>query len=123
MVKDGGALERIARVDTALLDKTGTLTLGRPMPDGPVLDSLPEDAAQVALALASHSRHPLSRALVEALTVRGVKAAELTNVVEVPGEGMRGVWQGQRVALRRPDGAQASRGMVCALDIETRPAG
>jgi Cu2+-exporting ATPase len=122
MVKDGGALERIARIDTALLDKTGTLTLGRPMPDGAVLDSLPEDAAQVALALASHSRHPLSRALVEALTVRGVKAAELTNVVEVPGEGMRALWQGQRVALRRPDGAQASRGMVCALDIETRPA-
>jgi cation transport ATPase len=59
------------------------------MPDGAVLARLPEDAAQVALALASHSRHPLSRALVEALTVRGVKAAELTNVVEVPGEGMR----------------------------------
>jgi len=122
MVKDGGALERIARVDTALLDKTGTLTLGRPMPDGAVLDGLPEDAAQVALALASHSRHPLSRALVEALTVRGVKAAELTDVAEVPGEGMRALWQGQRVALRRPDGAAASRGMVCVLDIDSRPA-
>ncbi|WP_206238399.1 heavy metal translocating P-type ATPase [Novosphingobium terrae] len=122
MVKDGGALERIARVDTALLDKTGTLTLGRPMPDGPVLDGLPDDAAQVALALASHSRHPLSRALVEALTTRDVKAAELADVVEVPGEGMRALWQGQRVALRRPDGGAASRGMVCALDIENRPA-
>ncbi len=122
MVKDGGALERIARIDTALLDKTGTLTLGRPMPDGAVLDGLPEDAAQVALALASHSRHPLSRALAEALSARGVKATELTDVAEVPGEGMRALWQGQRVALRRPDGAQASRGMVCALDIENCPA-
>lgn len=122
MVKDGGALERIARIDTALLDKTGTLTLGRPIPDGAVLDGLPEDAAQVALALASHSRHPLSRALVEALTMRGVKAADLTDVAEVPGEGMRALWQGQRVALRRPDGAAASRGMVCVLDIDSRPA-
>ena len=104
MVKDGSALERMARVDRALIDKTGTLTMGRPLPDPALLASLPADAASVALALASHSRHPLSRALVEALTGSGVRAADITDVREVPGEGVRALWQGTRVALRRPDG-------------------
>jgi P-type Cu2+ transporter len=121
MVKDGSALERIAQVDTALIDKTGTLTLGRPVPDPQVVASLTDTAAQIALGLASHSRHPLSQALAQALVARGVAAAPLTDVVEVPGEGLRGVLRGRRVALRRPDGADAAvaaRGMVAALDIE-----
>lgn len=122
MVKDGGALERIARVDRALIDKTGTLTMGRPLPDPVVVARLPEEMAQVALALASHSRHPLSQALAEALGARGITAAPLTDVVEVAGEGMRANWLGLRVALRRPEGTQAARGMVAALDIEGQQA-
>ncbi|MEY4721629.1 MAG: cadmium-translocating P-type ATPase, partial [Pseudomonadota bacterium] len=73
MVKDGAALERLSRIDRALLDKTGSLTLGQPVPDPVVLDALSGDEAAVALALASHSRHPLSRALVQALAARGVR--------------------------------------------------
>ena len=139
MVKDGSALERMARVDRALIDKTGTLTMGRPMPDPVLLASLPADAAGVALALASHSRHPLSRALVEALAGAGARAADLAEVNEVPGEGIRAVWQGRRVALRRPEGvghndamgsgaaegasagAEAG-GMSSVLDIAGQPA-
>ncbi|MDE1917780.1 MAG: cadmium-translocating P-type ATPase [Sphingomonadales bacterium] len=117
MVKDGGALERIARVDRALIDKTGTLTLGRPVPDPQFVATLPDAEASVALALASHSRHPLSQALAQALAARGVAGAVLEDVVEVPGEGVKALWQGHRVALRRPDGAQARRGMVAAIDI------
>ena len=45
MVKDGGALERMARVDRALLDKTGTLTLGKPTPDPAALDGLSAEEA------------------------------------------------------------------------------
>ncbi|NOW47609.1 Cu2+-exporting ATPase [Novosphingobium sp. SG751A] len=119
MVKDGSAMERMARIDRALLDKTGTLTLGRPTPDPQALDALPAQAAQVALALASHSRHPLSRALVEALGARGVTAAELTQVEEVPGQGVHALWHGSPVALRRPDGPTG--GMASALDIEGMP--
>jgi Cu2+-exporting ATPase len=119
MVKDGSALERLAGVDRALLDKTGTLTLGRPVPDPAVLDRLGAEAAGVALALASHSRHPLSRALVEALAQRGVSAAEVTDVAEEPGQGVRGTWAGKAVALRRPNEAG---GMATALDIAGSPA-
>jgi len=119
MVKDGSALERLAGVDRALLDKTGTLTLGRPVPDPAVLDRLGAEAAGVALALASHSRHPLSRALVEALAQRGVSAAEVTDVAEEPGQGVHGTWSGKAVALRRPNEAG---GMATALDIAGSPA-
>jgi P-type Cu2+ transporter len=119
MVKDGSALERLATIDRALLDKTGTLTMGRPLPDPEVLNSLPTDAASVALGLASHSRHPLSRALVEVLTARGIKAAELQDVREEPGQGVLASWQGRAVALRRPDSAS---GMAAMLDIAGRPA-
>ncbi|MEN9683885.1 MAG: cadmium-translocating P-type ATPase [Pseudomonadota bacterium] len=118
MVKDGSALERMATVDRVLLDKTGTLTMGRPLPDAAVLDALPRDAAAVALGLASHSRHPLSRALAEALGGRGIVPAVLSDVQETPGQGVQARWNGNAVALRRPD---AASGMATALDIAGQP--
>ncbi len=118
MVKDGSALERLATVDRALLDKTGTLTMGRPLPDPAILGALPRDAAAVALGLASHSRHPLSRALVEALGARGVTPAALTDVQEEAGQGVHAQWNGVAVALHRPE---AASGMATALDIAGQP--
>ena len=120
MVKDGGALERMAQIDRALLDKTGTLTMGTPLPDATVLAGLPADAAGVALALASHSRHPLSRALADALAAHGHRATPLTEVTEVAGEGLRGFWNGTKVALRRPDDGKEAGGMASLLDIAGR---
>lgn len=118
MVKDGSALERIALVDRALLDKTGTLTMGRPLPDPAVLAALEPDAASVALALGSHSSHPLSRALAAALAAAGHRAASIEQVEERAGEGVFARWQGLEVALRRPEGAG---GMAASLQIEGRP--
>ena len=118
MVKDGSALERLAKVDRALLDKTGTLTLGRPTPDPSVLASLAHDEASVCLALASHSRHPLSRSLGNALIATGHQAAELTEIREVAGTGVFGVWNGLPVALRRPESAV---GVASALAIGEQP--
>ncbi|BBC72357.1 nitrogen fixation protein FixI [Altererythrobacter sp. B11] len=118
MVKDGSALERLATVDRALLDKTGTLTLGRPVPDAAALAALPAEVAAIALALASHSRHPLSRALAGALAAAGVKAAELQLVEERPGEGVFARWGTHHVALRRPDSAS---GTAATLEIIGEP--
>lgn len=118
MVKDGGALERLAQVDRAILDKTGTLTLGRPLPDPVAIAYLSDDEAAVALALASNSRHPLSRALTETLAGAGHRAADLAGVSETPGFGVAAMWQGRAVALRRPD---AGAGMAAALDIAGEP--
>ncbi len=119
MVKDASALERMARIDTALLDKTGTLTRGEPTPDPVVLAALPGDHAAVALALASHSRHPLSRALASALAASGHRAASLSDIAEVPGHGMTALWNGRKAQLRRPDSAS---GTASVLDIEGSPA-
>jgi Cu2+-exporting ATPase len=119
MVKDGAALERLATVDRALLDKTGTLTMGQPLPDPMVIDGLPLDVAAIALGLASHSRHPLSLALVAALRARGVCAADLDAVREDAGLGVSALWQGKPVALRRPEDAA---GIATALDIAGEPA-
>ncbi|MEO5604844.1 MAG: heavy metal translocating P-type ATPase [Novosphingobium sp.] len=118
MVKDGSGIERLAKIDRALLDKTGTLTLGRPVPDAAALAALPDEVASVALALASHSRHPLSRALAAALSAAGHRAAVLDDVRETPGQGVAARWQGLQVALRRPD---AGAGMATALDITGQP--
>ncbi len=110
LVKDGSALERLAEVDHALLDKTGTLTLGEPRPTG--LDALDAQQQGIALALARSSRHPLSRGLAQALAARGVRAADVTDIAELPGEGVSGTWNGQRVALSRAEGSAT---LACEL--------
>lgn len=119
MVKDGSALERLARIDRALIDKTGSLTLGQPTPDPAALAALPRDEAQIALSLASHSRHPLSRALAATLIAQGLQVVPLTDVEEVPGHGVRARWQDRAVALRRPDAAGT---IAAVLDIAGSPA-
>ncbi len=100
LVKDGSALERLAEADTALFDKTGTLTLGEPRPTD--LSPLEQQARAVALALAQASRHPLSRGLATALRAQGVEPASVAAIAETAGQGMTGTWQGQPVALVRP---------------------
>lgn len=118
MVKDGSAIERLAKVDRVLLDKTGTLTMGRPVPDAAVLDALSEEEASVALALASHSRHPLSQALALTLAARDVRAATIEQVQETSGRGVSAMWRGLAVSLGRP--AQ-SVGTSAALAIGAGP--
>ncbi len=99
IVKDGSALERLAEADRVVLDKTGTLTLGRPEVVGePALSGA---AASGALALAQASRHPLSQALAAWLKGRGVVAAAATELREMPGTGMAGIVDGHSVTLGR----------------------
>jgi Cu2+-exporting ATPase len=113
LVKDGSALERLAECDTVVLDKTGTLTLGRPTPAGAVPLS-PADFA-LAAGLAAHSRHPLSRALLAAAREAGITPAALGNVSEQPGLGLEAVHQGETLRLGRPDWAGAEAHADAAL--------
>jgi P-type Cu2+ transporter len=116
LVKDGSALERLAETDRALLDKTGTLTLGRPEPVR--LDTLTPARQGVVLALARASRHPLSQALRIALEAQRVLPAEVSDLREEPGFGMRGAWLGRPVSLGRPEGAGASDLMAVAFTLD-----
>jgi Cu2+-exporting ATPase len=102
LVKDGSALERLAECDVALLDKTGTLTLGEPRAD---VSGLDHEARAVALGLAQASRHPLSRGLAAALRAEGVEPAAIEDLRETSGQGLTGLWQGLPVALAKPESA------------------
>jgi Cu2+-exporting ATPase len=101
MLKDGGALERLATVDTVVFDKTGTLTEGEPrLLEAPAIG---ETEWAVAAALGGASRHPLARALARAARERAVRHVSLVSVSEQPGSGMVGVLNGQVVRLGRRD--------------------
>jgi Cu2+-exporting ATPase len=95
LVKSGDALERLAEADVAVFDKTGTLTRGRPvLMNG---ESIARGDLELAASLASASKHPLSRALVEAA---GPGAAAV-NVHESAGEGLEAAVGGVPVRLGR----------------------
>jgi Cu2+-exporting ATPase len=111
IVKDGSALERLAKADRVMLDKTGTLTLGRPQVVGE--PALSADAAAVAVALAQASRHPLAQALAKWLVAGGVTSANVTDINERPGTGMSGRFEGSDVQLGRP----AEMGDAAAADL------
>lgn len=101
LLKHGTALERLAQVDCVVFDKTGTLTMGAPEVVG--IDVHPAWVLAVAAGLAVGSSHPLAQALAAAARGQGVVAAEVTDLREVPGYGVEGVWQGKPVRLGRAD--------------------
>jgi Cu2+-exporting ATPase len=94
-VKSGDALERLSQVDAVVMDKTGTLTLGRPR----LLNAhaLPEGALAQAAGLARTSRHPLSRALVDAAGA----GRPAPSVSERPGEGLEQIGPNGTIRLGR----------------------
>jgi Cu2+-exporting ATPase len=115
LVKSATALERLADADTVVLDKTGTLTLGRPVPIGPI------DAAlgRMAAGLAHASRHPLARALVRAFP----DAPRVEGIVEEPGAGLRAqtvdgeLRLGSRAFCGAADAAAADSGANGPLEL------
>jgi len=105
MVKDGGALERLAEIDAVVFDKTGTLTLGRPRLIG--TGGIDREAIGIAAALASHSRHPYSRALVEAAADMPPSRIVFDEVSEHPGFGLEACSGVITYRLGRPEWALA----------------
>jgi Cu2+-exporting ATPase len=99
LIKHETALERLAQVDTVVFDKTGTLTAGTPELTN--LDDLPRGDAEVALALAEGSSHPLAQAVARAARDAGIAPAPVRAVTEVPGYGTKGTLDGREVRLGR----------------------
>ena len=86
LLKAPDAMERLAEIDTVVLDKTGTLTIGEPTLDAasPIGDATLVRAA----TLASASRHPYARAVVKAAMARGLDVPAAEGVVEAPSCGL-----------------------------------
>ncbi|WP_424934444.1 heavy metal translocating P-type ATPase [Amaricoccus macauensis] len=101
LIKDAEALERMARVDTLIVDKTGTLTEGKPkLTDVIALsDTIENDVLGFAAALERGSEHPLAEAILEGAKARGVIADKSTEFEAVTGKGVTGKVAERSVAL------------------------
>ena len=101
LVKNAEALERMADVDTLIIDKTGTLTEGKPaLTDALSFGAVPEDALlAAAAALERASEHPLAEAIVAGAEARGLTLGTGAAFEAVTGKGVIGKVDGRDVAL------------------------
>ena len=105
IVRHGGALEGLAKVDTAVFDKTGTLTVGRPEVSNVVVGTAaaPLELLTRAAAVEQGSGHLLARVIVAEAERRGATLGLATQLQETPGRGVTGDVNGEWVAVGSPD--------------------
>lgn len=132
VVRDPVVLEKISTCRTALLDKTGTLTYGRPklvdVSTAPGVSR--EEVLRLAASLEQYSRHPLARAIQDAAEQARIPLSDVTAVRELPGQGLQGVVGGRvvhitsrdQVTERYPDAVPflppPADGMECILMVD-----
>ena len=116
LVKDAEALERLSKVDTLIVDKTGTLTEGRPnLTDVVAAEGLDEiDLLALAAALEQGSEHPLAEAIVDGARLREVTIEKASAFEAVTGKGVKGLVAGHAVAL-------GNAAMMKDIGVETAP--
>ncbi|MBX8824513.1 heavy metal translocating P-type ATPase [Ochrobactrum sp. SFR4] len=104
LIKDAEALERMAKVDTLIVDKTGTLTEGRPKLTDVVAVSGVDDNTllQLAASLEKGSEHPLAEAIVAGAEAKGLKTDNVDAFEAITGKGVAGTVKGRAVALGNP---------------------
>ncbi len=101
LIKNAESLERFEKVDTLIVDKTGTLTEGKPklmavLPEG---DNDKNEILRLAASLEYGSEHPLAEAIVKGAEERGLDTVNTTDFEAIPGKGVKGLVDGHRVAL------------------------
>jgi P-type Cu+ transporter len=101
LIKNAEALERFEKVDTLIIDKTGTLTQGKPRLVAvlPKAGHAEEDILRLAATLERGSEHPLAEAIVQGAEDRGVPLGDMIDFEAVTGEGVKGLVDGKKVAL------------------------
>jgi len=101
LIKNAEALEIMEKVDTLVVDKTGTLTEGRPrLVSVQVRGSFAEDEVlRLAASLERASEHPLAEAIVRGAGERGVQLASVQQFESLTGQGVTGVIEGRNIAL------------------------
>jgi Cu+-exporting ATPase len=103
LIRNAEALESLEKVDTLVVDKTGTLTEGKP-----TLASMSETIAsdpellRLVASLERASEHPLASAIVEAAALRNLKLSQPQEFQTLPGRGIRGIVEGHAVAVGNP---------------------
>ncbi len=110
LIKGGRYLEVLGRVRTVAFDKTGTLTRGRPdlVAVEPVAGTTEEELLSTAASLERFSEHPLAAAILRAVEAKGVVASRAVSEFRaLPGAGVEGIVDGERVRILQPDGGSA----------------
>jgi Cu+-exporting ATPase len=100
LFRKGSALELMARIDTVVLDKTGTLTLGQPrLTDIECFEMSENDALRSIAAAEEQSEHPIGQAILLAARDRGLNWSKATDVHADPGFGLAAMVDGRKVSI------------------------
>jgi Cu+-exporting ATPase len=101
LVKNAEALELMEKIDTLVLDKTGTLTEGKPRLAGvsPIGSVAENELLQLAASLERGSEHPLAAAIVDGTEARGLKISPAAEFDTIPGKGVTGLVDDRRVVV------------------------
>lgn len=105
LFRDAESLEELGRIDTLFIDKTGTLTEGKPK----VVEIIPsarvgrDELLVLAASVEQMSEHPLARAVVDAAHKSGLALNSASQFQTLPGRGIRGVVDGQTVVVGRAE--------------------
>jgi Cu+-exporting ATPase len=99
LIKGGEALERIASVNTVILDKTGTVTRGEPEVTDVLTGGDPRELIRLAASVEKLSEHPLAEAVIRHANKTGVVLDEVRHFQSYPGEGVKGVVAGHSVEV------------------------
>jgi len=120
LVRDADALQRLERVDTLCIDKTGTLTEGKPRLVGvrAAGGSDEDSVVRAAASLECASEHALAAPIVAAASARGLALGEVKDFRAVPGRGVRGILDGRRILVGNRDFLGAESIAVGDLDAE-----
>jgi Cu+-exporting ATPase len=110
LFRDAEAIEVMRAVDTLVVDKTGTLTVGKP-----ALVTIEGDVLRLAASLERASEHPLAAAIASAAIERGLVLGDVEGFASITGKGVRGFVDGKRVALGNRAMMEAERVDVRAL--------
>ena len=98
LIKDAESLEMAKKIDTIVLDKTGTITEGKPVVTDIVWEAENADIQRIFLELEKHSEHPLATAVVQALSQANADNGEdclLTGFESITGKGVKASWNGK----------------------------
>ena len=117
LFKNATAIETSQKIDTVVLDKTGTLTLGTPEVTDVVVDGMAEaDVMALVAAVERESEHPLAAAVVRRADSVGAAKLSATDFTNVPGQGATATVDGRRVAV-------GNMGLMAAAGIDLGPLG
>jgi heavy metal translocating P-type ATPase len=101
LVKDARAIEEMNKVDTLIIDKTGTITEGKPALKlyktfGKLTD---DEILHLAASVDAHSEHPVAEAIVAGAKEKGIEISNVENFESVTGKGVKGIYEGKQIGI------------------------